>query len=606
MCSLNNKNSNNENPENLSNFILEFNKMSEFEKLMNLQNINNQDKLINIFKKCDSLHIKLATLSKIKDKNVKNQLMEAVSNSKDETEEKLNFIYRSLKIGYEKEFDYLKEWLILKNWAEKLIKWLTKPDSMIKNICKIISVKKQSSIMPSQECVAMLSQGKFKLYLIGLVEFPLRIIVFKFDENIKSPIINDIELWHFCEISDLIDKPRPELENDEIYLKNSLISLFSDSHLFYSLKLKYYDIDAIKVGFNTLLVMYISNIYKLSENFAFSLCIGFNISLLKGVPHELRKEMAEKRRSELPVIFGARFYPPLWIKPIPSITTDSLLSAESVFYKEKPKPLYFKYHNVEIKYDFDGFIIVAEENLDKAFRVLRPLSISAFIGGFLTHTLKRMDILEGLRRLWGIKFTEKGDEKVKVKSLEIASMDSRRYEYFKDYSLAIPISVDEINQMFDLALWLENVPHLTILLDLLQRAYTFYIEHDYTSCLINSWTIIEQSIEYIWVSFLTKKGISSTMKKRMTRFPQWTTSSYIDSLYLVELFKMEDVGEIRNIKAQRDSILHSGTTTSRGYAMKAIFLALELLTKNLNTRGITQINLKKLKEKLVNILDISL
>lgn len=603
---MNSKKSINENSENLSKFILEFNKMSEMEKLTILQNINDQDKLINIFNKCGSLHIKLVAFYKIKNKNLQKKLMETVVNSREKDERKLTSTFESLILGYEKEFDFLKEWLILKKWTEELIAWLTNPNSMIKEIYTKISTLKKSLIMPSKEFVDKLCQGKFKLYTIGIVEFPLRIMVFKFEDNIENPITNDIELWHFCEISELIDKSRPELENDEIYLRNSLISLLSDSKLFSSLKLQYYNIDVMKVGFNTLLVTYRSNIFKFSKWFAHQLCIGFNVSLINGIPLELRKEEFEKRSKELPVIFGTRFYPPLWIKPIPSITTESLLSTESIRYKENPEPLYCKYQNIEIKYEFDGFILVAVENLDDAYKILRFISISAFINGFLIYTLKRRDILEGRRRLWGINISDKGVEKVKFDSLQIDSIDSRRDEYFKDYSNAIPISVDEIKQIFDLALWLENVPPLTILLDLLQRAYTFYFEHDYTSCLINSWTIIEQSIEYIWISFLTRKGISNIMKKRMTRFPQWTTSSYLDSLHLVELFQIEDVGEIRNIKAQRDSILHSGTTTSKGYAKKAIFIALEILKKNLNTRGITQINLNKLREKLVNNLDISL
>jgi len=275
------------------------------------------------------------------------------------------------------------------------------------------------------------------------------------------------------------------------------------------------------------------------------------------------------------------FYPPIWVGKVSKKTFKEKARGAYIL---PTKALDLEYKGRIMIINQDGLIVIGEENVHKATRMLNEIMATSLLLGLEANAVRELEV---------------GNAKIDSSSLTIASWGTRAYTLrtqlayiFLPQQLRLEdrtnVRSEDINKIIQQAERISQDPDISDFLTFFLQAHTHLKNSEYSQSFIMSWVIIERQMLWLWKKFLKEEQMPKKRRDKLTNLAYRTIDFVIEGLNIGGRLSKKEYEDLIVLKNKRNDIIHQGESTTLEEAEKCFQMAKSIVKQR---SGLTQSNL---------------
>lgn len=259
------------------------------------------------------------------------------------------------------------------------------------------------------------------------------------------------------------------------------------------------------------------------------------------------------------------FYPPIWVGRVPKKTFKEKARG-SFFFPRKALDLEYKGRIVIVNQD--GLIVIGEENIPKATRMLNEIMAAFLLVGLEASAIRELEVC---------------DAKIDSSSLTVSEYGARtrtlrtQLFFFFPEQLVLEgrteIEKENFIKIVNYAEHISKDPDVSDFLTFFLQAHTHLENSEYSQSFILSWVIVERHMLWLWKKFLREEQMPRKRRDKLTNPAYWTTDFILEGLNIGGRLSLKEYEDLSALKNKRNDIIHLGESTTLEEAKECFKIA---------------------------------
>lgn len=267
---------------------------------------------------------------------------------------------------------------------------------------------------------------------------------------------------------------------------------------------------------------------------------------------------------------ATHFYPPIWVGKLPRKTFKQKAHGLSIYPEET---LNIEYKGRAMIVRQDGLIVIGEENIAKATRMLNEIMATFLLMGVEASAVRELEVCNAKIDSSSMIITSWGTRTYTLRT-QLAFFFSQRQSMLKK---RIKIGKENLIEIIHQAERISKDPDISDFLTFFLQAHTHLKNSEYSQSFIMSWVIVERHMLWLWKKFLKEEQMPRKRRSKLTNPAYWTIDFVLEGLNIGGQLSKKDYEDLMSLKTKRNDIIHLGESTTLEEAEKCFKIAREIV-----------------------------